>query len=92
MRTIKAVKMAEQRMVEVTLDELRMLMNLNPWISLGQYDIKNHLSEKGVIGYVAGDIGALQMHEKDMKITDSSVHDCWFINKDFFDKNYKEIK
>jgi hypothetical protein len=79
-------------MLEVTQDELKVLLDLNPWISLGKFDIENSINGKGVIGYIAGDIGALQMPDVESKITDSSVHDCWFINKDFFDKNYKEIK
>jgi hypothetical protein len=91
MKTIEARKVQTQKMIEVTSKELKELMELNPWISLGKYDIKNHIEDEGIIGYVAGDIHTLQMG-KETKITDDSVHDCWFINKDFFKNNFVEIK
>jgi hypothetical protein len=78
-------------MLEVTFEELKELKELNSWISLGQYDIENHMKDKGIIGYIAGDIGTLKLSDEEDKITDDSVHDCWFINKDFFDENYEEI-
>jgi len=91
MKRLTARKIQTQDMIQVTKDELHELMNLNPWISLGQFDIENHLNKEGVIGYVAGDIHTLQMHKEDMKITHNSVHDCWFINKDFFETNYERV-
>jgi hypothetical protein len=92
MRRIKAIKIAKQDMLEVTREELKEIMELNPWVSLGQFDIENYVDGEGVIGYVAGDIGALRMPGEESKITDSSVHDCWFINWDFFEKNYQEVE
>jgi hypothetical protein len=95
MRTLNARKTQTQAMLEVTIDELRTIMDLNPWVSLGQFDIKNSLKKEGIVGYIAGyiagDVGKLQLHEKDMKIADHPF-DCWFINKDFFDKNYEEVE
>jgi hypothetical protein len=90
MRTLEARKTQTQMMIEVSLEELKELKELNPWISLGQYDIENHMKDEGVIGYVAGDVGTLKLSDEEDKITDDSVHDCWFINKDFFDENYEE--
>ena len=91
MKYIKAQKTAITEMIEVTREELYVLLELNPYISVGEYDKINCINNDGVIGYVAGDINSIQMHEKDMKITDSSVKDAWFINKEFFDNNYKII-
>jgi hypothetical protein len=91
MRTLKAIKKKEQKMVEVTQDELRELVDLNPWISLGKYDLTYHVKKDGVIGYIAGDIGKLQMHKEDMQMANHPF-DCWFINKEFFDENYIEVE
>jgi hypothetical protein len=91
MRRLSARKTQTQEMLEVTIDELRTIMDLNPWVSLGQFDIENSLNKEGIVGYIAGDIDKLQLHPKDMKIADHPF-DCWFINKDFFDKNYEEIE
>jgi len=90
MRTLKARKTQTQEMLEVNIDELRTIMDLNPWVSLGKFDIKNSLNKEGTVGYVAGDIGKLQLNKDDMKIAEHPF-DCWFINADFFDKNYEEI-
>jgi hypothetical protein len=90
MRTLEAQKIQTQMMLEVNLEELKELKKLNPWISIGQYDIETHMKDKGVIGYIAGDIGTLKLSDEEDKIADNSFHDCWFINKDFFNKNYKE--
>ncbi len=91
MRQIKAQKIATQTMLEVTPSELKNLMDLNPWISLGQYDLENtDFDSMDIIGYVAGDIDRLTFESNEKKpITETS--DVWFINKDFFDKNYREI-
>jgi len=103
MRELKAQKTQTQNMMEVTLSELKKLMELNPWISLGQFDIDPDISkaeqnkvinpdaEETVIGYIAGDIDVLRIHDKDSKPKVTEAYDCWFINKDFFSKNYKEV-
>ena len=93
MRTITARKMQVQEMIEVTGEQFKVIYDLNPWIGLNQYDeAHSDFNTNEIVGYIAGDINMLQMHEKDMKITDSSVHDCWFVNKAFFDENYMEVE
>ena len=90
MRHLTARKTQTQEMIEVNVDELRTIKNLNPWVNLGEFDIKNSLDKEGTVGYIAGDINKLQLHRDDTKIA-GHPFDCWFINTNFFDKNYEEI-
>ena len=95
MKHINAKKKAETKMLQVTLDELVELTNLNPYISIGKFDLANTVHKEDgdtMVGYLAGDINKLQLDGKNKMITDSSVHDVWFVSKNFFNANYEEIK
>lgn len=82
MREIEVIKMNSVRMLEVTGQELKKINN--PAISVGLYDSENtDFESTEIIGYVAGEIDVIN--------TDPCA-DLWFINKDFFSKNYKEFE
>ena len=91
MRQIKAQKTTTQGMLEVTSSELKSLVTLNPWIAIGQHDLENtDFNSENIIGYVAGDIDQLTF-KSGAKKPINEASDVWFINKNFFDKNYREI-
>ena len=84
MKTIRAIKTAQQEMLPVTGKELKKLKNTNINISIGEYDYANtDMNTDTLVGYVAGDVHKLNTEEK--------VFDVWFINKKFFGENYKRV-
>jgi len=84
MKTIKAIKTAQQEMLPVTGNELKVLKNSNSNISISEYDyINTDMATDTLVGYVAGDVHKLN--------TDEEGFDVWFINKEFFDENYTEV-
>ena len=92
MRTLTAAKTNTQEMMEVTGKEATQLIQLNEWISVGDYDKENTKWDSDeIVGYIAGNINALIEVGEEQHV-DPSAYDCWFINKEFFETNYEEIK
>lgn len=92
MKVIKAMKKpTSKEMVKVTKRELTQAKIDCKHISLSNHDEKwlEQFGREDHVGYIAGEI---QRVLKPDMIFPNKIPDIWFINKDFFDKNYKEVK
>jgi hypothetical protein len=85
-------------MLKVSLDELELINKTCSFVSISSHDLNNlnKLKSEGkikgddIVGAIAGDIGNV-LNTLDEKYEGEIVDnpDCWFINKDFLEKNYK---
>jgi len=86
MRYIVAEKIpTEVKMLSVTKKELEDMRNKFRCISVSLQDEKWLASEEddAHVGYLAGEIG--RMHQ-------DQYADVWFVNKNYFNKNYRIVK
>ena len=90
MKVLKVVKTASSEVVQVTKRELAQAQRDCKHISVGNHDEKwlKQYGDDEVVGYIAGEI---QRVLKPENIFPDNIPDIWFINKDFFDNNYKEV-
>ena len=93
MKKIKAIKTQIVELIPVTGEELTFLSRLNNWISISEHDkVYTDFYSKEIVGYIAGEIDKLKTDLLDESDSDTVTPDGWFINKAFFDANYKEEK
>ena len=92
MRTITVKEIPSERsMLEVTLNELSMI-TLAHKVSISENDIDDLLKvrdDNEVIGYIAGDITAIQRPDE---LDKDKIPDIWFVNLNYFKQHYKKIR
>jgi hypothetical protein len=101
MRTVKYVRNGKvATALEVTLEELESISKTCGFVSISTHDHNDLISlkEEGkikdndIVGAIFGDIGNV-LNSLDEKYEGEIVSnpDCWFVNKNFLEKNYKSI-
>jgi hypothetical protein len=87
-------------MLEVTLSELKLINENCDFVSISAHDLNNlsklkdegKIKDDSVVGVIAGDISnILNILDKKYEGEIVSNPDCWFINKEFLEKNYKSM-
>ena len=77
--------------LEVTKFELYQIAGKLNYISISEAD-KNLVDDNGVVGVIMGDIDNILADVAGEAINKMVVNpDCWFVNKSFMDKNYKDL-
>jgi hypothetical protein len=101
MRTVKYIRNGKvTTALEVTLEELESISKTCDFVSISKHDHNDliNLKEEGkikdsdVVGAIFGYIGNV-LNLLDEKYEGEIVGnpDCWFVNKNFLEKNYKSI-
>ena len=77
--------------LEVTKFELYQIAGKLNYISISEAD-KNLVDDNGIVGVIMGDIDNILADVAGEAINKMVVNpDCWFVNKCFMDKNYKDL-
>jgi len=88
--TLRGNKISE--VLEVTGKDLEALNGNHSFISISEHDMNTvNFKSDEVVGVIAGDINNIdEVHNNEKPIAENP--DCWFINKEFFDKNYVNLE
>ena len=85
------------RGLEVTKNDLKNILEVSPYVSVSDADknvLKNQKMDE-IVGVIMGDIDNilfdLQLGNRD-ELALVENPDCWFVNKDFINKNYKDLE
>ncbi len=77
--------------LEVTKEDLDDIVKKCSYVSVSEAD-KNLVDDNGIVGVIMGDIDNVLVDVAGEAINKMVVNpDCWFVNKCFMDKNYKDL-